>query len=125
MYRGLERLYLRHGPASQSFLRFACMSVIEQWAHERPDYEYAHIYLRDGLRCTNPVCSRRDVTPHHICFRSHGGGDEAINLTSPCVWCHLQGVHEGRLEVTGHAPVLKWRIAGHTVVDGRTRRRAA
>jgi hypothetical protein len=125
MYRGLERLYLRHGPATESFLRFACVSVIEQWARARPDYEYAHIYLRDGLRCTNPVCSRRDVTPHHIRFRSHGGGDEDINLTSPCLWCHLQGVHEGRLEVTGHAPVLKWRIAGHTVVDGRTRLRAA
>ena len=125
MYRGLERLYLRHGPATESFLRFACMSVIEQWARARPDCEYAHIYLRDGLRCTNPVCGRRDVTPHHIRFRSHGGGDEDTNLTSPCLWCHLQGVHEGRLEVTGHAPALKWRIAGHTVVEGRTRLRAA
>jgi hypothetical protein len=125
LYRGLERLYLRHGPATGSFLRFACLSVIEQWAHERPDYEYAQIYLRDGLRCTNPVCSRRDVTPHHNRFRSRGGGDEDTNLTSLCVWCHLQGVHQGRLEVTGEAPALKWRIAGHTVVDGRTRLRAA
>jgi hypothetical protein len=125
MYRGLERLYLRHGPATGSFLRFACLTVIEQWAHERPDYQYAHIYLRDGLRCTSPVCGRRDVTPHHTRFRAHGGGDEDTNVTSLCVWCHLRGVHEGRLAVTGEAPALKWRIAGHTVVDGRTRLRAA
>lgn len=65
------------------------------------------------------------VTPHHVRFRSQGGGDEDTNLTSPCVWCHLSGIHEGRLEVTGPAPVLKWRIAGHTVIDGRTRQRAA
>jgi hypothetical protein len=124
MYRGLERLYLRHGPATGSFLRFACLAVIEQWAHERPDYQYAHIYLRDGLRCTNPVCGRRDVTPHHTRFRAHGGGDEDTNVTSLCVWCHLRGVHEGRLAVTGEAPALKWRIAGHTVVEGRTKMRA-
>jgi hypothetical protein len=123
MYRGLERLYLRHGPAT--VLRFACMAVIEQWAHERPDYQYAHIYLRDGLRCTSPVCGRRDVTPHHNRFRAHGGGDEDTNVTSLCVWCHLRGVHEGRLQVAGKAPALKWRIAGHTVVEGRKRMRAA
>jgi hypothetical protein len=23
------------------------------------------VYARDGFRCTNPVCGRRDLTPHH------------------------------------------------------------
>jgi hypothetical protein len=121
MYRGLERLYLRHRPSTASFLRFACLAVIEQWAHARPDYAYAHIYLRDGLRCTSPVCSRRDVTPHHTRFRAHGGSDEDTNVTALCVWCHLRGVHEGRIAVAGEAPDLSWRIAGHTVVQGRTK----
>jgi hypothetical protein len=125
LYRGVERLYLRHRPAGMTFLRFACLSVIEQWAHARPSYEYAHIYLRDGMRCTNPVCNRRDVTPHHIKYRAHGGGDEGTNLSSLCVWCHLRGEHEGRLRVTGKAPgSLTWWVGGHTMVEGRTRRAA-
>jgi hypothetical protein len=125
-YRGLERLYHRHRPAAATFLRFACLSVIEQWAHARPSYEYAHIYLRDGLRCTSPVCRRRDVTPHHNKYRAHGGSDEDTNLTSLCVWCHLRGVHGGRLRVAGEAPgALTWWVGGHTVVEGRTRLQAA
>lgn len=124
-YRGLERYYLRKRRTSMTFLHFACGAFIEEWGGSRPQVAYGHIYERDGLRCTSPVCRRRDLTPHHIKFRSRGGGDEPGNLTSECVWCHLGGVHCGLLDVKGEAPMLEWHIAGHTRVQGRTRTRVS
>jgi hypothetical protein len=59
-YRGLERLFERHRPLQMSFLRFACQALIDTHAHELPDVAYRHIYARDGLRCMNPFCTRRD-----------------------------------------------------------------
>ena len=125
MYRGVERLYLRHQPRPMSFIQFICLTFIKTWARELPAIAYAHIYARDGLRCTNPTCTRRDCTPHHVRFRAHGGGDEPENLTTLCVWCHLEGVHLGRISVTGEAPNLTWSIGEHTVVRRRERQRAA
>ena len=108
-----------------TFFRFACLVFIETWVRELPPVAYAGIYARDGLRCTNPLCSRRDCQPHHIRFRAHGGGDEPTNLTTLCTWCHLEGVHEGRISVRGNAPHLEWRMGKHTTVIGRDRYRAA
>jgi hypothetical protein len=123
-YRWLERLYLRHGPRAGSFFRYLCLSFIAVW-RERSGVEpaYAHVYARDLHRCTNPVCSRRDLNPHHLRFRSAGGDDSDENLTTVCVWCHLEGVHGGRLRVEPPASAMKWRIGrnAHTVVHGRTR----
>jgi hypothetical protein len=85
--------------------------------------EYFGVYRRDAFRCTSPVCTRRDVTPHHLKFRSHGGGDDAENVASLCVWCHLHGVHEGRIRAEPPASRIRWRIgrAGTLCVEGRTR----
>jgi len=84
---------------------------------------YASVYARDGFRCANPVCGARQVTPHHVVFRSRGGSDEDTNVTSLCLECHLEGVHEGCITVTGSAPDLLWVLGrnAHTVVQGRRR----
>jgi hypothetical protein len=59
-------------------------------------------------------------------FRAHGGGDEPANLTTLCTFCHLEGVHVGRISVLGSAPDgLEWRLGQHTTVIGRDRHRAA
>src|SRR3982751_360659 len=118
-YRWLERLYLRHGPLAGSFLRYLCTCFIAIW-RERGNrgQAYAEVYARDLFRCTSPVCSRRDVTPHHLLFRSAGGDDSDENLATLCVCCHLEGVHGGRLTVEPPASAMQWRIgrSGHTYV---------
>jgi hypothetical protein len=124
-YRGLERLFERHRPVGMTFLRFACQSLIDTHAHELPKIAYAHIYARDGLRCTNPFCTRRDCTPHHVRFRSHGGDDSDDNVITLCTRCHLDGVHRGRFTVTRIDKSLVWRFGAHTIVVDRTRYRAA
>ena len=123
-YRWLERTYLRHGPRAGSFFRYICLSFIGVWrerGRERP--AYADIYERDLFQCSSPVCSRRDVTPHHLVFRSRGGDDSPDNVASLCVWCHLEGVHRSMLTVDPPASAMRWRLGrgGHTVVQGRRR----
>ncbi|HEX9639227.1 MAG TPA: HNH endonuclease signature motif containing protein [Acidobacteriota bacterium] len=70
------------------------------------------VFDRDGWRCQAPNCfSRRNLQAHHVVFRSRGGGDEQDNLTTICWSCHLHGVHEGRIKVTGEAPDgLSWSV---------------
>src|SRR5688572_32786479 len=86
---------------------------------------YGQIYIRDRFRCTSPVCSRRDVTPHHLQFRSAGGSDEPENTTSVCSWCHLCGVHGGRIRAVGTAERIRWELGAPgcpcLVVHGRER----
>ncbi len=102
--RGLQAQALRWLPRGLSWLRFLCLSVWRGWRHVLGvDVAYAAIYERDAYRCTSPVCSRRDVTPHHLRFRSQEGGDEAQNLASVCTWCHLFGIHGGRIRAHGAA----------------------
>jgi len=54
------------------------------------------------------------VTPHHIVFRSAGGGEDRSNLLSLCSICHLELVHGktargSTLRVSGLAPdELNW-----------------
>jgi hypothetical protein len=70
---------------------------------------YGDIYLRDRFRCQSPTCRSRTCTPHHIVFRSHGGGEDPSNLISLCEVCHLDLVHHHHLTVTGRAPnALTW-----------------
>jgi hypothetical protein len=115
-----------------SFTHFLCENLCRIWLpairRERltesgAEPAYFGIYRRDAFRCTSPVCLRRDVTPHHLRFRAHGGGDEPENLTSLCVWCHLHGIHEGRLSAEPCAERIRWRIgrSGRLQVDGRQR----
>jgi hypothetical protein len=136
-YRALERAFVRvsaricRRPAS--FLRFLCENFCRIWlpalrrerlteSGEEP--EYFSVYQRDAFRCSSPVCTRRDVTPHHLHFRSRGGGDEDENVASLCLWCHLRGIHEGRLAAEPPAWRIRWRVGrrGTVFVEGRTRR---
>jgi hypothetical protein len=133
-FRALERVFDRvstrvcRKPAS--FLRFLCENFCRIWlpvlrrehlteSGEPP--EYFGVYRRDVFRCSSPVCTRKDVTPHHLVFRSRGGGDEDENVTSLCV-CHLHGVHEGRIAAEPPASRIRWRIgrSGMLLIDGRT-----
>jgi 5-methylcytosine-specific restriction endonuclease McrA len=138
LYRALEREFVRlrtrvcRKPVS--FLRFLCENFCRIWlpvlrrerlteSGEKP--EYFGVYRRDGFRCASPVCTRRDVTPHHLVFRSRGGGDEEENVASLCVWCHLHGVHEGRIAAEPPATRIRWRIGrrGTLYVEGRIAQR--
>jgi len=125
-WRGLEAQARRWLPCGMSWLRFLCLSLWEAWRHLLgADVEYGQIYIRDGGRCTSPVCSRKDVTPHHIRFRSAGGSDEDRNVTSPCTWCHLYGIHGGRIRAVGSADLIHWELGPRgrpcVVVHGRER----
>ena len=110
-WRALAGVMHKHLPRGTSFARFLCDTAWETWRHltERSE-KYAHIYARDRYTCSSPVCSRHDVTPHHVQFRSHGGSDEDDNVIALCTWCHLEGVHGGRLQVTGSACRLRWEL---------------
>jgi hypothetical protein len=135
-WRALERAFARVSSrvcrARTSFLGFLCENFCRIWlpalryerltgSGEQP--AYFRIYRRDAFRCTSPVCTRREVTPHHLQFRSRGGGDEDENLASLCVWCHLHGVHEGRIGAEPLASRIRWRIgrSGTLRIEGRTR----
>jgi hypothetical protein len=125
-WRGLEAQARRWLQPGLSWLRFVCLSVWHGWHHVLGTrVAYRHIFVRDRFRCTSPVCMRRDVTPHHIEFRSAGGSDDATNLTSPCTWCHLHGVHGGRIRASGTAERIRWELgpkrAPSLIVDGRER----
>ena len=125
-WRSLETQARGWLPRGMSWLRFLCLSVWHAWGHLLgTDVAYGHIYMRDRFRCMSPVCSRRDVTPHHLQFRSAGGSDEDYNLASVCTWCHLHGVHGGRLRAVGTAASIRWEIGPADtpclIVHGRER----
>jgi hypothetical protein len=128
-FRHWEAIYLRYrGPLlrNTTFLRFSCELFIDTWRPSRAEGAYTHIYQRDHYRCQSPCCARRDVTPHHLRFRSHGGDDSDENVTSLCTWCHLDGIHRGQISATPPASSIRWTFGrtAHTVVDGRRRVRA-
>jgi hypothetical protein len=107
--------------------RLACAAFCVEWSHVlTTDVAYANIYARDGFECRSPLCTRRDVTPHHLKFRSAGGGDEDENLVSLCVWCHLFGIHEGRIQARPPASNVRWELGREPlmIVEGRTKREA-
>lgn len=124
-WRGLEAQARRWLPREVSWVRFLCLSVWETWGHlAGVERAYSEIYERDRYRCLNPVCNQRNVTPHHIRFRSAGGSDEPKNVAALCWWCHLEGVHGGRIRATGEAPAIHWEIGAGVpclVVHGRER----
>jgi len=113
------------GRLGGSLIEFLCLSFWEVWGRAFDGSgAYGHIYARDGYRCTNPTCSRRDVTPHHLRFRSRGGGDEAENVTSLCVWCHLEGVHGGRIKAKPPAPDIDWQLGRKPILVVRGRKKS-
>jgi hypothetical protein len=134
-WRALERVFTRVSAVicrvPVSFLHFACENFCTIWlpairnghlTDKGVECAYFDVYRRDAFRCTSPVCSRRDVTPHHLRYRSAGGGDELENLTTLCVWCHLRGIHEGRLAALPPASNICWIVGRNATmrVRGRT-----
>ena len=124
-YRQLEAIFLRNRLPSYraTFLHFLCADFIETWRPKPNDVAYRHIYDRDLFECQNPVCGRRDLTPHHLRFRSAGGDDSDDNVTSLCTWCHLEGIHGGRISAEPPADAIRWSLGRtrHTVIEGRRR----
>jgi hypothetical protein len=120
-FAALERGWVRAGRPYGDFLTFLCMAFWRAWKHTlSPDVAYAEVYDRDGWACASPTCSRRDVTPHHLVFRSQGGGDESENVVALCSWCHLQGIHAwGSIKASGPATAMGWRTP---VLEVRGRR---
>jgi len=112
-WRILERL---HGQMSRGapFVPFLVRALLDTWRDTTArNVAYADLYLRDRWHCGSPVCQSRNVTPHHIRFRSHGGGEERTNLISLCERCHLEFVHNHKLRVSGHAPHgMTWQASG-------------
>ncbi len=112
-WSGLERVHAGMDP-TESFVAFLVRSVTKSWAGTvAGGGAYSDIYLRDRWRCASPICRSRNVQPHHIVFRSHGGGEQPGNLVSICTKCHLELVHLGKLRVSGDAEVrLRWQATG-------------
>jgi hypothetical protein len=128
-WRGLEERARRHLPPGMSWLSFCCLSLWRAWGHWlESGVAYGHIYVRDRHRCTSPVCTRQDVTPHHLQFRSQGGSDDDANVAAVCTWCHLLGIHGGRIRAVGSAHRIRWELGRPSepclVVEGRERRAA-
>lgn len=72
------------------------------------------VFARDGHRCRIPGCrSARNLEIHHIIEQALGGPHELWNLTTLCGGHHAAR-HEGLLEITGRAPMLKvkWLVPG-------------
>ncbi len=109
LWRQLEADWQRlHRPGP--FLRFMCDAMWETWRHALlEDETYKDTFQRDRYECASPVCTnRRNLNPHHIEYRSKGGGDEPENLIAVCATCHLFGIHEGRLAVAPPASDPMW-----------------
>jgi len=47
---------------------------------------------------------------HHVQFRPRSGSNGDENVIALCTWCHLEGVHGGRLEVAGSVGKPRWRL---------------
>ena len=95
-------------------VEFACRAVWRSWypsvkATGAVD-RWTSVYVRDRYQCSSPLCSRRDVTPHHLRFQSHGGGHEDENVAALCSWCHLEGIHGGRIKAQPPASAIHWRF---------------
>lgn len=120
----LENAYRRVRETDKSFVEFMLDSVWEVWGPRfKRTRAYEHIYVRDRCRCSNPVCSRRTLGPHHLVYRSQGGTDDDENLTTLCPVCHLHGVHEGRIRVSPPASNMRWVLGRNAtlIVRGRSK----
>ena len=105
-----------------SFIAFLVRAVLRAWRGVVAGrVAYDDVYLRDRWKCASPVCRSTNVTPHHLRFRSRGGGEERSNLVSLCETCHLSLVHGGKLRVVRVGGELEWEAAGWRV-SGRVTR---
>ena len=124
-WRRMEDMH-RRSRQGGAFAEWLIGVFLRTWATVKPkSVKYGEIYERDRGQCANPCCTRTDVTPHHIVFRSAGGGEEESNLISLCVVCHLDLLHGGKLEVTGPAGEARFVMGRDRVVVVEGRERAA
>ena len=123
-WHDVERLFRQAGEPGD-FADFLIHTFWHTWLLGDPAERaaYQHIYERERFRCASPVCSNRDLTPHHLRFRSRGGGDEDANVLGLCVRCHLELVHQGRLAAAPPAEHVRWVLGRQPllVIDGRER----
>ena len=121
-WRDVERWFRDAGERGE-FVDFLVRTFWHTWLFRDPAdrVAYQQIYERERFHCASPVCSNRDLTPHHLVFRSRGGGEEDANLVGLCVVCHLELVHQGRLRAEPPADHVRWTLgrAPLLVVDGR------
>jgi hypothetical protein len=76
-----------------------------------------HVFRRDRGKCTVPGCrSARNLEVHHVMPRAAGGGHEAENLTVLCGG-HHDLLHDGKLEITGSAPNLRFTKSAHPATE--------
>jgi hypothetical protein len=122
----LRRRFERVAPPGASFLAWLCFAVWDAWSPIAGEVinRWDHIYRRDRYRCASPVCTRRELTAHHLVFRSHGGSDHVHNIVTLCSVCHLSGIHGGTLRASPPASRIRWEIGRDPImiVEGRTRR---
>ncbi len=113
-WRGVEGVYHYALDAGETFVAFLVRAVAASWGGAVDGgVAYSTIYERDRWRCASPICRSRNVTPHHVVFRSHGGGEQPGNLVSLCEACHLDLVHMDRMNVAGDAGSdLHWHAEG-------------
>ena len=116
----VEALFRRIAAPKASFVAFMCFCFWKSWLpcfEHAEDERWSEVYARDRYRCANPVCDRTDITPHHLRFRGHGGGDDLENMATLCSWCHLQGIHEGRLTANPPASDVRWTIGREPIME--------
>jgi hypothetical protein len=122
----LRRRFERVAPPGASFIAWLCFAVWDAWSPIAGEVinRWDHIYRRDRYRCASPVCTRRELTAHHLVFRSHGGSDHVHNIVTLCSVCHLSGIHGGTLRASPPASRIRWVIGREPImiVEGRTRR---
>jgi len=113
-WRDVLRLFEASGEVG-SFVDFLIRAFWSVWLRRDPER------VAYQVRCASPVCSNRDLTPHHLKFRGHGGGEERSNLAGLCVTCHLEILHLGRMTAAPPAHDIHWKLGreGFLAVHGR------
>jgi hypothetical protein len=116
LWRQVQHAYREAGFDEEQMVRQLCLTFWQTWAqHLGTSDKWEPIYARERYECSNPVCPRKNVTLHHLLFRAHGGTDHPDNLSTPCAWCHLEGIHGGRIKALPPASRTTW-IVGRTPV---------
>ncbi|TNF32980.1 MAG: DUF222 domain-containing protein [Deltaproteobacteria bacterium] len=125
LWRVVEAMFRRSAEPGP-FVAFLVRTFWHTWLKPDPTADrvaYQHIYERERHRCASPVCDNRDLTPHHLLFRSHGGGDEDENVLGLCVACHLELVHSYLITATPPADDVRWELGRDALITVHGRRR--